>query len=43
MLSKTQATANQVAEAMHQVYKQLSLDHHTYVTTVNHAGVRFVD
>ena len=43
MLSKTQATANQVAEAMHQVYEQLSLDHHTYVTTVNHAGVRFVD
>ena len=43
MLSKTQATANQVAEAMHQVYEQLSLDHHTYVTTVNHAGVRFVE
>jgi homoserine kinase len=43
MLSKTQATANQVAEAMHQVYEDLSLDHHTYVTTVNHAGVRFVD
>jgi homoserine kinase len=43
MLSKTQAMANQVAEAMHQVYEQLSLDHHTYVTTVNHAGVRFVD
>jgi homoserine kinase len=43
MLSETEATAQKVAGVMHQIYENLKLDHHTYVTTINHSGVRFVD
>ncbi len=43
MLSETEATAQKVAGVMHQIYNNLKLDHHTYVTTINHSGVRFVD
>lgn len=42
MLSKDEATAKEVQAQMHSVYEQLSLDHHTYVTTINTTGVRFV-
>lgn len=43
MLSETAATAKKVELLMHQIYENLALDHHTYVTTINHSGVRFVD
>ncbi len=42
MLSRDEATAKNVEKEMHIIYEQLGLDHHTYVTTVNHSGVRFV-
>ncbi len=43
MLSESTATATTVAEVMHQIYEKLGLEHHTYVTTINQTGVRFVD
>jgi len=43
MLSKDEATAKAVEQQMHNVYESLSLDHHTYVTTINDTGVRFVN
>jgi homoserine kinase len=43
MLSETHVTAKKVEAVMHQIYDGLELDHHTYVTTINHSGVRFVD
>lgn len=43
MLSKDEATAKEVQAQMHAVYERLSLDHHTYVTTINPTGVRLVD
>lgn len=42
MLSKDENIARNVEKEMHVIYEQLGLDHHTYVTTVNHSGVRFV-
>lgn len=42
MLSKDEATAREVEKAMHSVYEQLSLEHHTYVTTINHLGARII-
>ena len=43
MLSKDEVTAREVEKQMHAVYERLSLDHHTYVTNINQAGVKFVD
>lgn len=43
MLSKDEAAAREVEKQMHAVYERLSLDHHTYVTNINQAGVKFVD
>ena len=43
MLSKDEATAKEVEKQMHSVYERLSLDHHTYVTTINQTGVQFLD
>jgi homoserine kinase len=43
MLSETESTAKNVAEVMHLIYEKLGLDHHTYVTTVNQTGVKFLD
>jgi homoserine kinase len=42
MLSKNESTAIAVENEMKSVYNNLGLDHHTYVTTMNHTGVRFV-
>jgi homoserine kinase len=42
MLSKDEATAKIVEKQMQGVYHQLSLDHHTYVTTINKDGVKFI-
>ncbi len=43
MLSKDESTARSVEAAMHRIYDKLELDHHTYVTTINHQGVRFIN
>jgi len=43
MLSKDEHTAKKVEEAMHQVFEAISLDHHTYVTTINNEGVKFIN
>lgn len=42
MLSRDEATAKIVEKQMQDVYQQLSLDHHTYVTTINKDGVKFI-
>ena len=42
MLSKDESTAIAVEKEMKLVYENLGLDHHTYVTTMNHSGVQFV-
>jgi homoserine kinase len=42
MLSKDEATALLVEKEMRSIYEKLGLDHHTYVTTMNHHGVQFV-
>lgn len=42
MLSRNEATAKIVEKQMQDVYQQLSLDHHTYVTTINKDGVKFI-
>ena len=43
MLSKDEATANNVEKEMHRVYERLALEHHTYVTTINQQGVKFIE
>ena len=43
MLSKDEHTAKKVETAMHEVFNEISLDHHTYVTTINNNGVTFVN
>lgn len=43
MLSKDETTAKAVEQQMHTVYETLSLEHHTYVTTINQEGVKFVN
>ncbi len=43
MLSKDDQTAKLVEAAMHEVFNTISLDHHTYVTTINNKGVTFIN
>jgi homoserine kinase len=43
MLSRDEETAKSVESAMHGIYEKLGLDHHTYVTTINHQGVTFIN
>ncbi len=43
MLSKDEQTAKNVESVMHDIYKKVGIDFNTYVTTVNHEGVRIVD
>jgi homoserine kinase len=43
MLSKDEETAKRVEEEMRSVYSRLLLDHHTYVTTINMEGVKFIN
>ncbi len=43
MLSRDLETAKKVEEAMRQVFSAISLDHYTYVTTINNEGVTFVN
>jgi homoserine kinase len=39
MLSREEHTAREVEQVMHEVYRSLNIDHHTYVTTINPQGV----
>ncbi|MEO8174558.1 MAG: homoserine kinase, partial [Sediminibacterium sp.] len=43
MLSKDEETAKKVELQMREVYERLSLDHHTYVTTINQEGIKFIN
>lgn len=43
MLSQDEATAEAVEKTMHAVYENLSLEHHTYITTINQTGVKFIE
>ena len=40
MLSKDIRTARQVEQVMQEIYDAIGLDYHTYVTTINHDGVK---
>jgi homoserine kinase len=42
MLSRDQATAKRLEGIMQQIYKRIGLPSHTYVTTINHEGVKIV-
>jgi len=42
MLSKDQPTARNLETIMHDIYERIGLDHHTYVTTINHQGVQII-
>ena len=42
MLSQTEAIAREVERAMCAVYEQMPLDHHSFVSRINPAGVRVV-
>ncbi|MBS1915191.1 MAG: homoserine kinase [Bacteroidetes bacterium] len=42
MLSKDEATANEVGKIMQDIYAKIGLPHHVYVTTVNNEGVRII-
>jgi homoserine kinase len=43
MLSTTLQIANSVEQIMQEVYNQIGLAYNTYVTTINHEGVRILD
>lgn len=43
MLSKDKKTALAVEAVMKNVYQQLALDHHTYVTTIHSSGVEIIE
>jgi homoserine kinase len=43
MLSKEEETAKRVEKEMQGVYEAIGLDHHTYVTTINHQGITIVN
>lgn len=43
MLSRDEATAENVKNVMKEIYDRIGLAHHLYVTTINHDGVRVVD
>ena len=43
MLSKDETTAKAVEQQMHIIYEILNLEHHTYVTTINQTGVKFIN
>jgi homoserine kinase len=43
MLSKDEPTARAVEIEMESIYERLGLEHHTYVTTINQNGVKFIN
>lgn len=40
MLSKEEATANEVEQIMKDIYDNIGVDYHTHVTTINNDGVK---
>jgi homoserine kinase len=42
MLSRDEATACRLEAIMKEVYTRIGLDHHTYVTTISHKGVKVI-
>jgi homoserine kinase len=40
MLSRDKPTAERVAQVMKDIYDHIGLDYHTYITTINHEGVK---
>jgi len=42
MLSRDEATAHAVEREMKKIYTGINIDHHTYVTTINHKGVEVI-
>jgi homoserine kinase len=40
MLSKTESTANEVAQIMKEIYEKIGVDYHIHVTTINKEGVK---
>jgi homoserine kinase len=42
MLSRDEATASRLETIMKDIYTRIGLDHHTYVTTINHQGVKII-
>ena len=42
MLSKTEEIAKAVEKEMHELYAEMNLPHHTYVTNINQSGVEIV-
>ena len=42
MLSSNEATAIAVKKEMNSIYNNIGLDHHVYVTTINHEGVKII-
>jgi homoserine kinase len=43
MLSKEEATAQQVEKIMQEVYTRLGIEYRTYVTTINNKGVQIIE
>lgn len=43
MLSKEEATAKEVEVRMKSIFDRIGIDYYTYVTTVNHEGVKIID
>jgi len=43
MLSKTEATAKVVENVMKEIYNNIGLPYHTYVTTINKEGVKIIN
>jgi len=42
MLSKTEEIAKAVEKEMHELYAEMNLPHHTYVTNINQSGVEII-
>jgi homoserine kinase len=43
MLSKTESTAKEIEKVMKEIYNNIGLPYHTYVTTINKEGVKIVN
>jgi len=43
MLSADKETAEKIGKVMHEVYEQIGITHHVYVTTINKQGVKILD
>lgn len=43
MLSRDEQTARKVENEMQVIYKEMGLDHHTYVTTINTHGITIIE